>query len=286
MRASFSSHLRALACLAALFLCACSNKAKEAAALAQSGMDKYNKGDLKGALADLNSAIATAPAPSAEYFNDRSMVKIALADFDGAITDATQAGQLNPNLGSAFGNRALAEQDKGNFPAASADFTKAIQLQPTFAAYYGFRAELRQNQNDFPGAVEDYDKFIGLQPDSTPFVRLYRHVLLRRLKRDPGDLAVTSAAWKDAWPKAIAAFLTGQISEADLLAAAAQGPNDTAADRQCQANYFIGELHLINGDPAGARTFIAVSSALEGTNCDEYGFARTELARLAAPTGK
>jgi hypothetical protein len=63
----------------------------------------------------------------------------------------------------------------------------------------------------------------------------------------------------------------------------AQGPTDTAGDRQCQANYFIGELHLINHDPAGARPFIALSSSLEGTNCDEYGFARTELARLAQP---
>ena len=281
MRAFFYPRFRALAWFAVLLLCACSNKAKEAADHAQSGLDKYNKGDLKGALADLDQAIAVAPAHAEEYYNERSMVKIAQADFAGAIADATQAAALNPAYGPAFGNRALAEQDKGDFAAAAADFTKAIQLQPTFGAYYGYRAELRQNHNDFAGAVDDYDKFLALQPDAGPFVRLYRHVLLRRLGRDPGDLA--SAAWKDAWPQTIARFLAGQMPEADFLAAAAQGPNDTAADRQCQANYFIGELHLINHDPAGARSFIATSSSLEGTNCDEYGFARTELAHLAQP---
>ncbi len=281
MPAFFRRSLRAFAWLAAGLLCACANKTKQAADHAQSGLDKYNKGDLTGALADLDQAIALAPTPSAEYFNDRGMVKLARNDFPGAIADATQATVLDPAFGPAFGNRALAEQDKGDLPAAAADFTKAIQLQPAFAPYYGYRGELRQNQNDFPGAVEDYDKFISLQPAAAPFVQLYRNVLLRRLGRDPGDLAAASSTWKDAWLQALALFLTGKMTEADLLTASQKGPNDTATDRQCQANYFIGELHLINHDPAGARPFIATSAALEGTNCDEYGFARTELARLA-----
>jgi tetratricopeptide (TPR) repeat protein len=281
MRAFLSPRLRAFAWLAALLLGACSNKAKEAAAHAQSGMDKYNKGDFTGALADLDLAIATAPDHAEEYYNDRSMVKIAKNDFDGAIADATQASTLNANYGPAYGNRALAEQDKGGFTAATADFTKAIQLQPNFGAYYGYRAELRQNQNDLAGAVDDYDKFIALQPDAGPFIHLYRFILLRRLGRDPGDLAAASAGWKDPWPKTIADFLAGKINESKLLAAVAQGPNETVADRDCQANYFIVEMHLVNHDPTGARAFIAVSATLEGTNCDEYGFARTEFGRLA-----
>jgi tetratricopeptide (TPR) repeat protein len=280
MPAFFRRSLCAFVWLTVSLLCACANKAKQAADHAQAGLDKCNKGDLTGALADLDQAIALAAAPSAEYFNDRGMVKLARNDFPGAIADATQATVLNPAFGPAFGNRALAEQDKGDLPAAAADFTKAIQLQPAFAPYYGYRGELRQNQNDFAGAVEDYDKFISLQPAAAPFVQLYRHVLLRRLGRDPGDLAAASATWKDEWPQTLALFLAGKMSEADLLATAQKGPNDTATDRQCQANYFIGELHLINHDPAGARPPIVLSASLEGTNCDEYGFARTELARL------
>ncbi|HTB63471.1 MAG TPA: tetratricopeptide repeat protein [Opitutales bacterium] len=270
-------------CLAALLLAACSNKTQEAADHAKSGMDKYDKGDLSGALAELDQAIAAAPTPQAEYLNDRALVQLARNDFATSIADATKAIAINPKLGAAFGNRALAEQDNGNFTAAIADFTQGIALQPAFAPYYGYRGELLQNQNDFAGAVADYDKFISLQSSAGPAVRLYRYVLLRRLGRDSGDFASTVASWSDSWTKNIGLFLLGKMSEADLLTAAESGPPESGNDRQCQANYYIGEMHLINKDPAGARPFIALASALEGTNCDEYGFARTELAHLPKP---
>ncbi len=270
-------------CLAAFLLAACSNKTQEAADHAKSGMDKYEKGDLAGALAELDQAIATAPAPQAEYFNDHALVQLARNNFAAALADATKAIALNPQLGPAFGNRALAEQDTGNFTAAIADFTHGIALQPNFAPYYSYRGELYQNQNDFARAVADYEKYLALQPSASPSFHLYRYVLLRRLGRDPGDLASTVASWTDPWAKNLGLFLLGKMTADELLAAAEKGPSETGSDRQCQANYFIGEWHLINKDPVGARSFIAVASALEGTNCDEYGFARTELAHLAKP---
>jgi len=261
-----------------LLFAGCADKKKQAADLLESARNNLAKGNNDAALADCSKAIELTPDDSQAYIK-RSVVKFAKSDFAGAITDCSKAISLQPNDFSAYMMRASAEEAKADAVHALADWTQAIALHP-IPEGYSQRGRLRHLTGDFSGAIDDYEK---AQSEPDFLLRLRRYVLLRRLGRDPGSLDQTNAPVSAPWLRTIAHYLTGQMNEADFLTAADQGsPTDVAA-QQCQAYYFIGEMHLINHDPAGARKFFSQSAALNETEADEYEFARAELTLLDKP---
>jgi tetratricopeptide (TPR) repeat protein len=119
-------------------------------------------GDLKGARADLDAAVARSPQDGRVHlargkFRDSRGESGALVDFDRAL-------ELDPYLTSARLARARIALQLGAAPEAMADYDWMIAHQPDSPAGYWGRGDLRQELGDFGGAISDYTAVLGAQP--------------------------------------------------------------------------------------------------------------------------
>ncbi len=148
------------------------------------GEKKRLAGDLDGAIADYNRALAINPRMGAAYVA-RGLAEKAKPDLDAAIADYTQAVTINPQDAGAYCLRGYAKKDKGDYPGAISDFNEAIELDPGLrirplgledkitgygraleASAYQGRALARRAQGDNAGAYEDLDFAIQFNPNS------------------------------------------------------------------------------------------------------------------------
>jgi len=123
---------------------------------------KSVKGDLSGALIDLNTAI-NIDSNKSNYFLDRSEVKVTLGDFTGGINDAKKALKLDPMTPSAvFGVLAKGYAGIENYTEALKYATEFIQFEQ-FPSSYIVRGDIKFAMKNFNGALEDFEK--GNDPD-------------------------------------------------------------------------------------------------------------------------
>jgi tetratricopeptide (TPR) repeat protein len=86
--------------------------------------------------------------------------KLKAKDYTGAITDFTQALELNPKNAEVYLNRGLAKRSAGDIEGAKADFKSSIEVDPTpkdAAAYYQ-RGLAKSALGDNNGALSDYKR--------------------------------------------------------------------------------------------------------------------------------
>ncbi len=99
-----------------------------------SGIEKSQKGDYYGAIADFTKAIEQYPNESKPY-HYRGINKYNLKDYAGAIEDFTKAVELNPKFSDAFYMRGMAKVGAKRKSEACPDFQKANDLGNTAASY-------------------------------------------------------------------------------------------------------------------------------------------------------
>ncbi len=102
---------------------------------------------------------------TAQYYLDRGWELYNQGKLDEAITQYTQALQLDAQNEEAYLKRGIAYLDKNFLVVAIDDFTKAIELAPDHASGYYDRGIAYYYKSDAPHALEDFNKAIELQPD-------------------------------------------------------------------------------------------------------------------------
>ncbi len=140
---------------------------KYAAAYAgRGGIKGENLNDMQGALADLNQAIALNPTSAVAYNNRGALKYLKLNDVQGALADLNQAIALDPKDALAYKNRGALKQEKLNdVQGALADLNQAIALDAKDVKVYNNRGALKyQKLNDVQGALADYNQAIALDP--------------------------------------------------------------------------------------------------------------------------
>jgi tetratricopeptide (TPR) repeat protein len=155
------------------------------------GVARHNLGDLAGALADYNQAIALKPDDATAYYN-RGIVRKAQGDLAGALADYNQAIALKPHY-TIYTNRGVERMEQGDLAGALADHNQAIALKSDNADAYYNRGLVRGKQGDLAGALADYNQAIALKPDDA--VTYYNRGLVRR---EQGDLAGALADYNQA----------------------------------------------------------------------------------------
>ena len=177
---------------------------KSAEYFLESGNEKYNLYDYKGAIEDYSLAIE-GDSNLAIAYNNRGLAKInlnrsipnyppkdkdsikksILSDYNMAIKLSpkmfevylNKAIALNPKYSLAYYNRAVAKRNSSFIGAEYQDImddcTKAIDLNPNFAPSYIARAEIKEILNDFKGVLEDYSTAIKLCPKNSKYDLYY-----------------------------------------------------------------------------------------------------------------
>ncbi|HEY3916057.1 MAG TPA: aspartyl protease family protein [Verrucomicrobiae bacterium] len=219
---------------------------------------------------------------SDNLFTSSGEFKWSKSDINGAMADYNRALELNPRNSEACSDRGDLKAVQGDLAGAIADCTRSLEIDPSYADAYSRRGAAREIRGDFPGALSDFDKVIDLRPEDADYERLYRQTLLWRLGRAPGDLGNGSTTWKGHWTKTIGLYLSGRLDEKSLLSAAKQSDVEPVAGQKCEAEYYIGMMHLSKGDKDGACASFRKSRSVALNDYDEYRFAGAELARLDA----
>jgi tetratricopeptide (TPR) repeat protein len=154
--------------------------------------------DYKDGGAEMALVLARTPETESE-FRDRADILFDKGDLDGAVKNLDQATKLEPDLSVAYNVRCFfrAEANK-DLPAALTDCNQAIKLAPDDASVFDSRGLVYYRLGQFDLALKDYDQAIKLSPDLVSSLYL-RGIVKRRLgNRSEGDADIRAAKKIDA----------------------------------------------------------------------------------------
>ncbi|MGD0191100.1 MAG: DUF3857 domain-containing protein [Rhizomicrobium sp.] len=205
-------------------------------------------GDHDGAVSDFNRAISLASPKDklAAYYNDRAITFWTTHDWRSAISDDTEALKRDDASATAYRGRGIAEYFAGKFDAASADLAKAVQLDSG-----------------------DLYSLLWLYVAETKAGKDARSDLAHRTQS--GDLS--------AWPGPLVRVMRGDLRAQDIAMPSRDADWKTRRD-ECEKDFYLAELALLNGDTAAATGLFRRSLDTNITEFVEYKAAGVELARL------
>jgi len=226
-----------------------------------SGGDKSRDGDQDDAIADYNKALELEPNATsfdAELYNSLGSAKSDKGDLEGAMTDYDKALELHPDYSEAYNGRGFVKTVKGDLDGAIADYTRSIEVNPYLTDAYNARGSVELIKGDYQGAMADFRKIIqmdkdmmatnaatGESPDSY-FAKIHLYLILRHLHQDTAVAELEKSVKQNPdefFESMVGSFVLGDLSEADLLAKAAQGDTGATSKRFTgQAFYYIGPV--------------------------------------------
>jgi tetratricopeptide (TPR) repeat protein len=120
---------------------------------------------------------------------ERGEVHYFNGEYEQAISELTEAIEINPGLARAYVTRGMVYEDKNEHNLAIADFTVVIEIKPTDARAYVYRGMAYENEGEYDFAIADYSKAIGIDPTIADAYRGRAHAYTIKGEYDK--------AWKD-----------------------------------------------------------------------------------------
>jgi lipoprotein NlpI len=259
-------------------------------------------------------AVAVTPGVCASYDDlDAAISYFNQAQYDNAIVwfdKAIAAGDLIPDLQRlALLDRGTAYWAKSDIQKAITDYSGAIAVQPNDIQAHRQRISAYFTTKEYEKAWEDYETLRKLRPYDRKIATEYGWLSWQlnkpeasaeafsqiskvdfgawiwlqlanaRLGRPVSDPSPLNEQSTRIWPGNLARFFQGELSDAEILAAAkANGENNL-----CSAYMYVGLWRSAHGDTASAETSLKTASE----KCGNSFFGRiigVELDRLAAET--
>ena len=213
---------------------------------AQAGRRQY-----KEAVATCTSGLAFAP-DNADLYLERGHRELGLREFPPALTDLKRSVQLNSKQLDAYYHLGLAHYFLRQFSEAAESFQNALNLAQSSDSvidcsnwlYVSLR---RAGQND--AASQALTRITPGITNKEPHLLFYLHLLR---------------------------FYQGAMSESQILPPKPSGPADIEGELAFDTlNYGIGNWHLYNNDPNGARKFFG--RVVTGYAWNSWGFIGSEV---------
>lgn len=152
-----------------------------------SGIEKTNKADYKGALEDFNKSTELNPDWALTYFS-KAIVFHNLKNFEEAYENYTKAIKLDDKMIDAYYNRAhvlLTEKEisEKDLKKALSDLEKAVELDNDFVDALYYMAVVKMKLKNYQGAVNELDKILKTEPDAIQARALKKLLLTKYLKQ-------------------------------------------------------------------------------------------------------
>jgi tetratricopeptide (TPR) repeat protein len=242
------------------------------AGLQQSRLQYWDQGDYAAAIADFGTALGIEPRYANAYRN-RGNTYLKMGDNERAISDLTTALGLNAKDTETLVGRALAYERTGDLERAIADFDSAVTLEPQNLAALTDRGYAHFNRGDFAAAAADLSRV--MEQGLYTYPALFRFLAQSRAGLPASDLEPAARRMTNqSWPYAAFELYLGRRDPAATLAAA-QKPEE-----RCEAQFYVGEWHLLQGDQAAAKPYFEDAAGACPTTFVEYAGAQAELRRL------
>jgi serine protease Do len=135
--------------------------------------DKYQKGDVNGAIRDLNQALKLNPNYAAAY-SKRGILNYVLSDQDAALKDFNRALRLNATDADSYVGRGLTLSALGSKREAIADYSQAIEYNAFQGSAFYNRGVLFYNMGDSQKAMSDLRRaaeIFNTQGDNDEYLR-------------------------------------------------------------------------------------------------------------------
>lgn len=172
----------------------------------RSGIARFEKNELEGAIADFTKAIELKGQNREFCFYFRGIALYRLGKIDEALLDLTDAITLkqHPRF---YNDRGNLRAQKGDLDGALVDLDKAIEIQPDYAKAYGDRALVRLMRGETTNAELDLKKCFALDATLGPHFntaanRIKHQNALRTDHKTPTDVEVVEFTWKETPPPA------------------------------------------------------------------------------------
>lgn len=127
---------------------------------------------------------------AARQHNNRGMALANEGRYEDAISEFTEAIELDPAYALGYNNRGWAYSEKGQYDLATADLSKAIELNPELAVAYSNRGSAYNNKGQLELAIADLNKVLELSTDPI----LIRLAQLRIAELEPTAMPVEPSA--------------------------------------------------------------------------------------------
>jgi lipoprotein NlpI len=194
-------------------------------------------------------------------------------DYALAISDLTTALVLDAKDTESLIGRATAFQRIGDLDRAIADFDSALALEPQNLAALTDRGYAHFHRGDFVDAAADMSRVV--EKNAYAYAALFRFLAQSRAGLAPADLEpALRRMTTPAWPYPVFELYLGR-RDADATLAAAQKPEE-----RCEAQFYVAEWHLLQGDRAAAKAHFEEAAGTCPQGFVEYVGAQAELRRL------
>ena len=159
---------------------------KDALFYTNSGIDKTNKGDFKGAIEDFDKSLELKPDWALTYFS-KAIAFHNLRRLEDAYENYTRAVECDDKMIDAYYNRAHVmlldnKSDEDVLKKALSDLEKSYELDNKFIDAMYYAAVVKMKLKDYNGAVEVLDKVLEIEPDAIHSRALKKLILNKYLK--------------------------------------------------------------------------------------------------------
>lgn len=222
----------------------------------------FRRGDVARAVELANLAVKEHPENAGAWFF-RGQVRVALRQYDRAVTDFDKTLKLDKVHLFAWHERGAAHFRLGRFQQAIRDWDEVIRLDPSrepqhwqrgIAYYYAGQFEKGRKQFVLHQTVNSSD----VENAVFHFICNARAHGLERARKElipiSGDTRVPMAE--------IHQLFSGKLEEKDVMAAAAQGSGGMRARHEFYAHYYLGLYFEATGDGAKAREHVFAAEKL------------------------
>jgi lipoprotein NlpI len=200
--------------------------------------------------------------------------------YDPAIKEDETAIAKDADFADAYFARGKARQDAGDLPSALADFKKALDLKLDDGELRLAMGIAEWELGRFEDAARSF-KHVPADTRVSDYALLWS--FLAGAKRNAVASEVTEkAAGADLkhWPGPIVRLIAGTTTAPDVFVSARQGDGDAQSAQTCEADFYVGEWQLYEGNRDEARRLLGEASRACSREMVELGAANAELKRL------